>query len=78
MINVSSGGIVNNAKFSTKDRHNSAGSCADQYHGGWWYVGCEYSDLNGSTEINGIKHVMDWRYDLGRQVLKSMIMTAKY
>lgn len=77
MVNSPVGGRVNGKTFSTKDRHNSGGTCSEQYRGGWWYDTCEYSDLNGSNTVNGNTHIMDWRYDLGTAVLKSMMMIAK-
>ena len=40
--------------FSTKDRDNDVweGSCAQTYHGGWWYDWCHASNLNG-LYLNG-------------------------
>ena len=54
------------AKFSTKDKDNDAYSqnCADTFGmGGWWYVGCFQSNLNGlnpgqdDTKVTG---AMSW------------------
>ncbi|CAG2218215.1 unnamed protein product [Mytilus edulis] len=39
-------GKANGTPFTTKDRSNNIGQCNENYHGGWWYVNCEYSDLN--------------------------------
>lgn len=40
---------LNGMKFSTIDQDNDkvAGSCAQQYHGGWWYNGCHSCNPNG-------------------------------
>ena len=39
----------NGVGFSTKDKDYDldSGSCAVEYHGAWWYIGCHYSNLNG-------------------------------
>ncbi|XP_048201801.1 ficolin-1-like [Perognathus longimembris pacificus] len=39
----------NNVPFSTKDRDSdgSAASCAELYHGAWWYANCHQANLNG-------------------------------
>ena len=37
-------------QFSTNDNDNdetSAGSCAQNYKGAWWYNNCLHSNLNG-------------------------------
>jgi len=36
--------------FSTKDRDNDEGdgSCAQRFHGAWWYGACHQSNLNGA------------------------------
>jgi hypothetical protein len=38
-----------NMAFSTKDRDNDnyGGNCAMMRKGGWWYMSCAYSNLNG-------------------------------
>ncbi|XP_040061928.3 techylectin-5A-like [Ixodes scapularis] len=42
------------ASFSTFDRDHDvdARNCAQEYRGGWWYVGCHQSNLNG-LNLNG-------------------------
>ena len=40
----------NGYKFSTRDQDNdvhSSASCAQVHEGGWWYVNCHTSNLNG-------------------------------
>ncbi|GFS01280.1 fibrinogen C domain-containing protein 1 [Elysia marginata] len=54
---------VNNGKpFSTsnKDRDTSTGNCAEEYNGGWWFMGCGYSCLNGKWGA-GSKRGVEWR-----------------
>eukprot|EP00112_Aurelia_sp_Birch-Aquarium-sp1_P014337 Seg3086.3 transcript_id=Seg3086.3/GoldUCD/mRNA.D3Y31 product=Ficolin-2 protein_id=Seg3086.3/GoldUCD/D3Y31 len=45
---------TNGLKFSTKDKdHDTASSsCANQFHGAWWYAACHSSNLNGKY-LNG-------------------------
>ena len=43
-------GRTNGHKFSTRDRDHdtySGWSCANVYHGAWWYLACHESNLNG-------------------------------
>ena len=39
--------------FSTKDRDNdqAGGSCAEAYHGAWWYTNCLQANLNGGYNL---------------------------
>ena len=40
----------NGQQFSTRDQDNDVNSnenCAQQFKGGWWYVACHSSNLNG-------------------------------
>ena len=46
---------TNGLQFSTKDRDNDShgsSSCANEYHGAWWYSNCHASNLNGKY-LNG-------------------------
>ncbi|GFR77031.1 fibrinogen C domain-containing protein 1 [Elysia marginata] len=54
---------VNNGRpFSTsdRDRDTSTGNCAEEYNGGWWFMGCGYSCLNGKWGA-GSKRGAEWR-----------------
>ena len=48
--------------FSTwdKDLDSSPGNCAEEYSGGWWFVGCGYTCLNGQWGAGSNKG-MEWR-----------------
>ena len=57
-------------KFSTRDQDNDVwpGSCALAYKGGWWYLNCHHSNLNGL--YLGGKHAsyansVNWRHFKG-------------
>jgi len=57
-------------EFSTRDEDNDVwpgGSCAELYHGGWWYERCGHSNLNGRYHRLGGAH-MDgvWWFDWER------------
>ncbi|XP_063436551.1 fibrinogen-like protein A [Mytilus trossulus] len=71
-------GRVNGSPFTTKDRKNEIYSCNQMHHGGWWYVNCDYSDLNREYGLNGYPSYMDWHYNLGTNVVKSRMMISKY
>ncbi|XP_005099182.1 fibroleukin [Aplysia californica] len=47
----------NHKVFSTKDRDNDSwgGSCANAYHGAWWYDKCHIVNLNGQWGNTGNK-----------------------
>lgn len=79
MDNVgNSNGQANGAVFSTKDRNNDRHSCANQYFGGWWYVNCYMSNLNGRASLNATKPILAWALNLGNRVKKSMMLLTKY
>lgn len=52
----------NQMMFSTKNQDNDAygGSCAQLYHGGWWYNSCHYTNLNGLYAPSALN---DWKYN---------------
>ncbi|VDI32690.1 Hypothetical predicted protein [Mytilus galloprovincialis] len=79
MENVgNSNGQANGAVFSTKDRNNDRHECAKQYFGGWWYVNCYMSNLNGRASLNATKPILAWALNLGNRVKKSMMLLTKY
>ena len=52
----------NGAEFSTFD-HGQASSCAKYYKGGWWFVGCHFSNLNGKYlggQHSSVAHGVVW------------------
>uniref|UniRef100_A0A8D8BX30 Ficolin-1 n=2 Tax=Culex pipiens TaxID=7175 RepID=A0A8D8BX30_CULPI len=68
------------SKFTTKDSDNdshSSGNCANAHFGGWWYVACHASNLNGQykNEMNSVTmcwHSFQSKYQ-GLKVSKMMI-----
>ncbi|RUS84961.1 hypothetical protein EGW08_007272 [Elysia chlorotica] len=55
--------------FTTKDRDNDArrtGNCAERYHGGWWYISCHDSNLNGQWNVSRDYSGMTWKRLTGR------------
>jgi hypothetical protein len=41
--------------FSTYD-HTKSSNCGNSDHGGWWYSGCTYANLNGQYFTPGSDH----------------------
>jgi hypothetical protein len=69
-------------KFSTHDHDNDEfdnGSCAEQYHGAWWYGACHNSNLNGkyakSAQVDGQHPV--WSKWNKREALKETRMMIR-
>jgi ficolin len=68
----------NGRHFSTfdMDRDRTGWNCAIQDHGGWWYRGCAYANLNGEYITPGTKRPlrneggMIYRPFKGRESLK--------
>lgn len=56
----------NQMMFSTKGHDNDkhGDSCAQIYHGGWWYNACHTSNLNGLYAPSALNDPKDncWRY----------------
>ncbi|CAG2218106.1 unnamed protein product [Mytilus edulis] len=73
---------ANGAQFSTRDRDNGEyiRNCAELYHGGWWYVSCSNSDLNGNNTIYTKGSLQFWnKNDLKYAGIKqSEMMITKY
>lgn len=72
----------NQMMFSTKNHDNDAygGSCAQLYHGGWWYNSCHYTNLNGlyaPSALNDSKYNC-WGYWKGNyEALKTTQMMIR-
>jgi len=77
------------AKFSTKDKDNDnyLKSCAQRYHGAWWYTKCHASNLNGlylrgnhSTYADGVnwKSWKGYYYSLKATRMMIRPMNRKY
>lgn len=72
----------NQMMFSTKNHDNDAygGSCAQLYHGGWWYNNCHFTNLNGMyapSALNDAKYI-GWRYWRGKyEALKNTQMMIR-
>ncbi|XP_060591631.1 ryncolin-4-like [Ruditapes philippinarum] len=49
--------------FSTFDQDNDkvTGNCAKRFEGGWWYRGCQTSNLNGPYGDGDCNHGMTWK-----------------
>ena len=48
-------------QFSTNDNDNDlspASSCANDYHGAWWYNQCRQANLNGEYKPGGYDNDM--------------------
>ncbi|KAH3876310.1 ficolin-1-like [Dreissena polymorpha] len=45
--------------FSTYDREVNGFLCAKHDHGGWWYNGCTYANLNGQYQTPGTEIGID-------------------
>ena len=62
--------INNGMKFSTKDQDHDLdpGSCAKNYHAGWWFKGCYLANPNGMYRKTAVKTTqsVNW-YDFGNE-----------
>lgn len=74
---------ANGKKFSTKDQDNDTatdGSCAQRYHGAWWYSACHSTNLNGqyaNSTLNDPKYNV-WRLLKSKhEALKTSLMMIR-
>ena len=60
--------LHNGMKFSTKDQDHdrNSGSCAQDYHSGWWYKNCFRTNPNGKYLKTAVitEYCVNW-YDFG-------------
>ncbi|XP_076072123.1 techylectin-5B-like [Mytilus galloprovincialis] len=67
MDNVHSAYRANGAPFSTSDRVNNKNTCVKAF-GGWWYVGCSISNLNGAYVHGEMGRLLCLRMLVGTRV----------
>lgn len=72
----------NGMKFSTPDQDNDrlgGSSCANTYHGAWWYNDCFQSNLNGryiGRRVTDAKS-MNWSWATAIESLKTSRMMIR-
>lgn len=70
-------------KFSTKDQDNDTatdGSCAQRYHGAWWYSACHATNLNGqyaASALNDPKYNVWYLWTSKHEALKTTLMMIR-
>ena len=55
--------VAVNIKFSTidTDNDNAPTSCAQNYHGGWWYNACHSANVNGRYNSLQYAEGVNWQ-----------------
>lgn len=77
---LSGRGYAHGMKFSTKDQDNDTapdGSCAQRYHGAWWYRVCHATNLNGQYATSAL---IDPKYNVWKskhEALKTTLMMTR-